>query len=89
MKTLTQIQTEAHERVLKAIGGPIGDYGEVDNTINDVISTAYLAGKESAVEYIKLQVIHSGMSERHDGEEPTGDWIYDLPESVLEQAKSL
>lgn len=41
-----------------------------------------------AVDHIKNHPDVQSASEGHDGEEPTGSWLYDVPEYVLEEART-
>lgn len=50
MTELERLQNEAKEGVLKAIGGPIGDYDLVDDTIDNLIALSYQAGRDAAKE---------------------------------------
>lgn len=95
MTSLQSIQSSVRESFFKKVGGLYCDGNcelfhckNVNEALDSAVSQAWEAGASAAVEFIREKVADSGMSEGHDGEEPTGDWIYDLPQSVLEAAKS-
>lgn len=89
MKTLTQIQTEAREKMFSILNPErftATDYLNIGGMLDSLISTAYQLGKDAATIHIEKNI---GALDKRDVEENIFEFDVDELADLLAQARSV